>query len=83
MQKDAIDKSLKRQTLHIKFSTGDNACEVTMDDDPRVYVAPVITDALRRPLTAWDLHIGATVVVLGRKTTLKQVRSAHAKRRIA
>jgi hypothetical protein len=46
-------------------------CQVSMSDDDKVLIAPAIYDTHRRPAECWDLHIGATVMVLGRRTVLK------------
>ena len=39
-------------------------------DDSKVPLTVAISDRRGRPLQAWDLHIGATIDILGRSTTL-------------
>ena len=47
--------------------------QISHVEDDKIYIVPTIVDSLSRPLECWDLHVGATVTILGRKTTLKQV----------
>ena len=60
-----------RRVVDIKFNVAAGSFEVVIDGDDKVFTVSHIIGR-HGPLEAWDLHVGAELDVLGRKTTLMQ-----------
>uniref|UniRef100_A0A061RJX4 Uncharacterized protein n=1 Tax=Tetraselmis sp. GSL018 TaxID=582737 RepID=A0A061RJX4_9CHLO len=62
--------SARNSFVHIRFSfeTGTQKASLTVDG-ARMVIDPTVGS---RPATAWDLHVGAIVVVLGRRLELRK-----------
>lgn len=73
LRKEGADgSSFRRSRLSIAFNTVDNSCEVSLSGSDEVVLVQSISDSFGRARECWDLHLGAQVVILGRRVTLKQ-----------
>lgn len=62
----------KKSMVHLYFSIPTRHFQVVLDDSDHVFTISHIVGPGGRLLTAWDLHVGARIPVLGRLTTLMQ-----------
>lgn len=65
--------STVKRRVHIYFSILTQHFQVVLDDADDVFtISHIVHPTTGRLLTAWDLHVGARIPVLGRLTTLMQ-----------
>ncbi|KAJ0401560.1 hypothetical protein ATCC90586_002868 [Pythium insidiosum] len=67
----ALDGSRKRR-VHVYFSVPTRHFQVVLDDADHVFTISHIVGPTGHVLSAWDLHVGARIPLLGRLTTLMQ-----------
>lgn len=61
-----------KRLVHIYFSIPTRHFQVVLEDSDNVFTISHIVGSTGRLLSAWDLHVGARITVLGRTTTLMQ-----------
>lgn len=61
-----------RRQLHLYFSIPTRHFQLVLDDSDSIFTISHIVGPTGSVLTAWDLHVGARILVLGRRTTLMQ-----------
>ncbi|CAK9088931.1 unnamed protein product [Durusdinium trenchii] len=63
----------QRRFVYIRYSITEGAFQMAIDEDSNLYHVPVAYGARTgEAVTAWDLHVGAEVDILGRMTTLQR-----------
>lgn len=66
---------LSKRNIDIYFNIKHNNFQVVLDNADKIYTISHI-QGKEGPLTVWDLHVGAKIDILGRKTTLMQANLA-------
>jgi len=66
---------LSKRNIDIYFNIKHNNFQVVLDNADKIYTISHI-QGKDGPLSVWDLHVGAKIDILGRKTTLMQANLA-------
>lgn len=68
----SLQGAAKKSLVHIYFSIPTRHFQVVLEDSDNVFTISHVVGSTGRLLTAWDLHVGARIPLLGRLTTLMQ-----------
>ncbi|TMW56798.1 hypothetical protein Poli38472_006808 [Pythium oligandrum] len=69
---ESVLQGSKKSFLHVYFSIPTKHFQVVLDDSDDVFTISHIIGSSGKVLSAWDLHVGARIQLLGRITTLMQ-----------
>lgn len=68
----SLQGAARKSMVHVYFSVPTRHFQVVLEDSENVFTISHVVGPTGRLLTAWDLHVGARIMLLGRLTTLMQ-----------